>query len=81
MTEPSETKTMWVICIEFALTVASLFSVPGVRGDEDFCVMDTFHSNSTWLQFTKELSSREYAVELKFKSLHCCTKGYRSIEW
>lgn len=79
--ESTETKTMWVHCIVLALTVTNLFSVPGVSGDEDFCVMDTFHSNSTWLQFTKELSSREYVVEQKFKSLHCCAKGYRSIEW
>jgi hypothetical protein len=80
-TEYTETKTMSVLCIVFALTVTNLFSVPGVSGNEDFCVMDTFHSNSTWLQFTKELSSREYAMEQKFKSLHCCARGYRSIEW
>jgi hypothetical protein len=79
--ESFETKTMWLRCIVFALTVTNLFSVPGVSGDEDFCVMDTFRSNSTWLQFTKELSSQEYVVEQKFKSLHCCAKGYRSIEW
>jgi len=79
--EFSEMKTAWLCCVVFALTVTNMFSVPGVNGDEDFCVMDIFQSNSTWLQFTKELSSREYVVAQKFKSLHCCAKGYRSIEW
>jgi hypothetical protein len=74
-------KTAWLHSIVVALTVTSMISVPFVNGDEDFCVMDTIKSNSTSLQFTKELSSREYVVAQKFKSLHCCTKGYRSIEW
>lgn len=37
--------------------------------------------NSTVLQFTKEAVSREYALNGQFKSLQCCSKGYRSIEW
>jgi hypothetical protein len=79
--ESSKMKTAWLRCVVFALTATNMFSVSVVNGDEDFCVMDTFRSNSTWLQFTKELSSREYVVAQKFKSLHCCAKGYRSIEW
>lgn len=74
-------KTAWLRCVIFGLIITTMFSFPGVNGVEDFCVMDTLQNNSTWLQFTKELSSREYVVTQKFKSLHCCAKGYRSIEW
>lgn len=37
--------------------------------------------NSTLMQFTKEAVIDEYALIGEFKSLHCCAKGYRSIEW
>lgn len=37
--------------------------------------------NSTQMQFTKEAVSQDYALNGEFKSLHCCAKGYRSIEW
>lgn len=37
--------------------------------------------NSTQMQFTKEAVNRDYALNGQFKSLHCCAKGYRSIEW
>lgn len=37
--------------------------------------------NSTHMQFTKEIVSSEFTIDGQFKSLHCCAKGYRNIEW
>lgn len=37
--------------------------------------------NTTFMQFTKEVVTQEYAVEGEFKGLHCCAKAYKSIEW
>lgn len=49
----------------------------------DHCQENRFESsiNSTFMQFTKEAVNRDYAVSSQFKSLSCCAKGYRSIEW
>lgn len=49
----------------------------------DECQTDQFSNsiNSTHMQFTKEVVSWEYAIDGQFKSIHCCAKGYRSIEW
>lgn len=49
----------------------------------DHCSTHKFResANTSFMQFTKEISSTEYAVLKDFKSLHCCAKGYRSIEW
>ncbi|CAK1548504.1 unnamed protein product [Leptosia nina] len=33
------------------------------------------------MHFTKEPIPFEYGFQDKFKSIHCCVKGYRSIEW
>lgn len=45
----------------------------------------THHFNrsisSTVMQFTKEAVNQDYAILGEFKSLHCCAKNYRSIEW
>uniref|UniRef100_A0A2A4K7Y6 Soluble interferon alpha/beta receptor OPG204 n=1 Tax=Heliothis virescens TaxID=7102 RepID=A0A2A4K7Y6_HELVI len=46
-----------------------------------YCSVNTFSTNTTWMQFTKEPVPYEYGFEDKFKSIHCCVKGYRSIEW
>lgn len=37
--------------------------------------------NTSFMQFTKETISHDYVALGRFKSLHCCAKGYRSIEW
>lgn len=37
--------------------------------------------NSTQMQFTTQAVSRDYALIGQFKSLHCCARGYRSIQW
>lgn len=50
---------------------------------EDHCSENRYNSSlgTEHLQFTKEVPDREYAILGQFKSLHCCAKGYRSIEW
>lgn len=50
---------------------------------EDHCSENRYNSSldTEHLQFTKEVADREYAILGQFKSLHCCAKGYRSIEW
>uniref|UniRef100_A0A6B2EK16 Putative x-linked interleukin-1 receptor accessory protein-like 2 n=1 Tax=Phlebotomus kandelakii TaxID=1109342 RepID=A0A6B2EK16_9DIPT len=47
----------------------------------DHCSSHLFTGNDTSTQFTKEVVNHEYAVLNQFKGLHCCAKGYRSIEW
>nr|XP_018899998.1 PREDICTED: fibroblast growth factor receptor 2-like [Bemisia tabaci] len=53
-----------------------------VTASLDYCCVDMIASaKAPWMQFTKELSSQEFSVTNSLKSLHCCAKGYRSIEW
>lgn len=47
----------------------------------DYCAQNTFSTNTSWLQLNKEASRFEYALDQRFKGLHCCAKGYKSIEW
>ncbi|CAG9782971.1 unnamed protein product [Diatraea saccharalis] len=46
-----------------------------------YCSVNTLATNTTWMQFTKEPVPLEYGFEDKFKSIYCCVKGYRSIQW
>lgn len=66
---------MWVLVV--------IAVVAGARStlSSGYCSLNTFTTNTTWMQFTKEPVPFEYGFEDKFKSIHCCVKGYRSIEW
>ncbi|XP_065333944.1 interleukin-1 receptor accessory protein-like 1-A [Cloeon dipterum] len=50
---------------------------------QEFCTK--FHlsatHNASGMQFTREVGQSDFAIEAKFKSIHCCARGYRSIEW
>ncbi|XP_022919008.1 interleukin-1 receptor accessory protein-like 1 [Onthophagus taurus] len=48
---------------------------------EDYCTSHLFKTHSDLMQFTKEAPNLQYAISGKFKALHCCAFGYRSIEW
>ncbi|XP_011496370.1 PREDICTED: interleukin-1 receptor accessory protein-like 1 [Ceratosolen solmsi marchali] len=73
----------------FVITVALLLSltifVPKTRAEDnelkDYCSMHRFENLSSGLRFTKEVVSSEYANVGSFKAIHCCLRGYRSIEW
>ncbi|KAK6633325.1 hypothetical protein RUM44_003927 [Polyplax serrata] len=49
----------------------------------DYCRNNTFDppTNREKLHFSKENSDEEFGIYDKFKCLHCCSHGYRSIEW
>lgn len=48
---------------------------------KDYCSINKFDNLSGGLRFTKEVISTEYANLGGFKAIHCCLRGYRSIEW
>lgn len=86
----SEKKTiswdiMWPVKHQIVSLVIFVFmnSTLIVSGNSDHCNNRRFVKafNSTYLQFTKETISQEYAIQNEFKNLHCCAKGYRVIEW
>jgi len=62
---------------------AVAMNVKHVNGNLDHCTTHAFANshNTSFMQFTKETVSQEYAIEGQFKSLHCCAKRYTSIEW
>lgn len=55
----------------------------GAANGIDHCSLNNYQSsvNTTHMQYTKEAVNKEFAVLDQFKSLHCCAKGYNSIEW
>jgi hypothetical protein len=65
------------------LLLATLF--PGSRAEDnelkDYCSMHRFENLPGGLRFTKEVVNSEYANVGSFKAIHCCLRGYRSIEW
>ena len=48
---------------------------------KDYCSIYKYENNLGGLRFTKEVITAEYANIQNFKALHCCIRGYRSIEW
>lgn len=60
-----------------------LSHIISVVQSSDHCLEHRFnHSmNTDYMQFTKEIVNKEFAIKGQFKSLHCCAKGYRNIEW
>lgn len=73
---------MMAVCKHLVLLIVVIGIPPlPVSAIEDYCSMDTYATNGSYMQFTKEASVHEFAMLGKFKGLHCCAKGYRSIEW
>lgn len=71
-------------CVMFMVSVFAVLAIQyeSVSADDN-CQLNRYEQsvNSTVMQFTKEAASHEFAVMNAFKSMHCCAKGYRSIEW
>lgn len=82
MTSPTTKLTVTHDLISVALIIIAALSIK-VNANSDYCKDRKFANtfNTTYMQFTKETVSEEYAIEGEFKNLHCCAKGYRSIEW
>lgn len=71
------------IPVERGLIALSLLTAI-CQGNElkDYCSMHKFDNLPPGgLRFTKEVVTTEYANIGAFKALHCCLRGYRSIEW
>lgn len=64
----------------FIVAVWSSVFLP-VLAIENYCSRNTYDVNYSYMRFTKEPSSEEFALVGKFKGLHCCANGYSSIEW
>lgn len=66
---------MWTALAVVALAGAAHAHAAG------YCASNTFPRRTAGMQLTKEPIPFEYGFEDKHKSIHCCAKGYRSIEW
>ncbi|XP_058822058.1 fibroblast growth factor receptor 2-like [Topomyia yanbarensis] len=66
-----------------ATWLAISLSLAGQVNGEDHCSEHRYNNSidTDHMQFTKEVPDQEYGILGQFKSLHCCAKGYRSIEW
>lgn len=75
--------TTRLIKSEFIFVVAIVLATANMTSGIIYCANHTYESsiNTSHMQFTKEVVTQEYAIEGEFKALHCCAKGYRSIEW
>ncbi|KAG7207740.1 hypothetical protein KM043_009354 [Ampulex compressa] len=68
--------------VEHVLLVLSLTAAVCLGNElKDYCSMHKFDNLPGGLRFTKEVVTTEYANVGAFKALHCCLRGYRSIEW
>ncbi|KAL7306663.1 hypothetical protein TKK_0001339 [Trichogramma kaykai] len=63
------------------LLVCLIVAAPFARAEDDYCTSNRFQNAFSGLGFTKEVVSSEYANIASFKALHCCLRGYHSIEW
>ncbi|KAF5281564.1 hypothetical protein FQA39_LY05099 [Lamprigera yunnana] len=63
------------------LLVTVIINYVMAYGIEDYCSVNQFPVKGHFMEFTKEPSTAEFAIVGKFKGIHCCAKGYWSIEW
>ncbi|XP_051168749.1 single Ig IL-1-related receptor-like [Leptopilina boulardi] len=69
---------LYLICAIVLLTIISESLCNDIK---DYCNMHRFENLPGGLRFTKEVVTTEYATVGSFKAIHCCLRGYRSIEW
>ncbi|XP_076757742.1 interleukin-1 receptor accessory protein-like 1-A [Xylocopa sonorina] len=74
---------MTLTVMEHGLAIVSLLAAICQANElKDYCSMHKFDNLPPGgLRFTKEVVTTEYANIGAFKALHCCLRGYRSIEW
>lgn len=73
--------TMSAVVVRAVVVLSMLSRICHGNELKDYCSMHKFDNLPGGLQFTKEVVTTEYANVGAFKALHCCLRGYRSIEW